>query len=71
MGGVTVPGSGDQRQVDTSLSSADEELELSVGIVGVTKGVVVTGGITDEAVSSTSSSEEEIVWCEWVDMVLL
>ena len=67
VGGVTVPGSGDQSQVDTSLPLDDEE---SVDTFGATNGTEVTGGTNDEAVSSTSSSEEDVVRCKGVDMVL-
>lgn len=63
VGGVTVPESGNQHHVDTSLPSDDEESGLSVG-------TEVTGGTTDEAVSSTSSSKGDAVRCGDVDMVL-
>ena len=67
VGGVFIPKSGDQRQVDTSLPSDDEE---SVGTFGATKGTEVIGGTADEAESSTSSSEEDAAQCKGVDMVL-
>ena len=57
-------------QVTNAKLTPVSRYEESVGTFGATKGTEVIGGTADEAVSSTSSSEEDVVRCKGVDMVL-